>query len=158
MANGSKNRYYVKNAAGGSFEEITQKFNGVAVLMVTGLDSKGKAINIYNEQWINSQTEDYMVTGGSIVRENVDIEITFIVKKKYASSPSSNFSVLSVHDTFVNYMTNTDVWIKSNYLGGKYVHCVCLNEYKPTTIKLDRGDESYMMGTITLHSLTAPSS
>ena len=52
MANGSKNRYYVKNTAGGGFEEITQKFNGVAVLTVTGLDSKGKAINIYNEQWI----------------------------------------------------------------------------------------------------------
>ena len=43
MANNSRGRYYVKNTAGGTFEDITTKFDGVAVLKVTGLDSKGKA-------------------------------------------------------------------------------------------------------------------
>ena len=156
MANNSKERYYVKNTAAGTFEDITTKFDGVAVLKVTGLDSKGKAVNIYTAQWIDSQTEDFHVSGGSIIRENVDLEITFIVRKKYASN-TSGFSVLARHDAFVDYMTSSDVWLKSSYLGGKYAHCVCMKEYKPTTIMLERGDDSYMIGTITLHALSAPS-
>jgi hypothetical protein len=53
-------------------------------------------------------------------------------------------------------MTNSDIWIKSKYCGGKQVHCICLKEYKPSAQKLFRGDNSYMMGTITLHSLDSP--
>lgn len=155
MANDSKGRYYVKNTADGTFEDITTKFDGVAVLKVTGLDSKGKAVNIYTAQWVDSQTEDFLIAGDSIVRENVDLEITFIVRRKYATN-KAGFNVLAKHDAFVEYMTSKDVWLKSSYLGGKYAHCVCLKEYKPTTIDLERGDNSYMMGTITLHTLGAP--
>ena len=159
--NSSKGRFFVKNTSSGSFSDITTLFDGVAVLKMTGLDDKGKPINVYTSQWINSQREDFLITTTDgnghtvIIRENVDIAITFIVRKKYATS-KSGFNVLARHDAFVDYMTNSDVWVKSGYLGNKYVHCVCLKEYKPTTIKLDRGDESYMMGTITLHALEAP--
>ena len=122
---------------------------------------KGKPVNIYTAQWVNSQQEDFMITtfdnqnNPVVIRENVDIDITFIVRKKYAAT-QTNFDVQAVHDSFVDYMTNSDVWIKSGYLGNKYVHCVCLKEYKPTTVKLGRGDNSYIIGTITLHALDAP--
>lgn len=154
--NNSKGRYYVKNSASGSFTDITTLYDGVAVLKMDGLLAKGKPINIYNEQWINSQTEDFMITGSGVIRENVDVDITFIVKKKYATN-QTNFNVQTVHDNFVAYMTNTDVWIKSGYVGNKSAHCVCLKEYKPTMVSLGRGDNSYIMGTITLHCLGAVS-
>lgn len=159
MANNSSGRYYAKNTESGTFQDLTTLFNGVAILKLTGMDSRGKAVNIYTAQWVNSQTEDFMITtldennNPVVVRENVDIDITFIVRQKYATT---TIDVETVHDAFVDYMTNSDVWLKTGYLGNKYVHCVCLKEYKPTTILLERGDNSYMMGTITLHTLSAP--
>jgi hypothetical protein len=163
MANNSSGRYFVKNTSNGVFTDITTLFNGVAVLKLDGMLAKGKPVNIYTAQWIDSQQEDFMITtlNGSgnpvVIRENVDLELTFIVRKKYASS-QQGFNVLSVHDNFVAYMTNSDIWLKSSYVGNKYVHCVCLKEYKPTTVKLERGNDSYIIGTITFHTLDAPTS
>jgi hypothetical protein len=168
--NNSANRYFVKNTLNGSFVDITTQFQGVAVLMLTGMIGKGKPVNIFTQQWIDTQDEDFMITTEVttttngvqtstpvVIRENVDIELTFIVRKKYASANAqSNFNVLTTHDTFVDYMTKSDVWLKSSYVGNKYVHCVCLKEYKPTTVRLERGNDSYIMGTITLHSIDAP--
>ena len=159
--NNSRNKYFVKNTSDGVFQDITTLFDGVAVLKVDGMLAKGKPVNIYTAQWIDSQEEDFLITtldehdNPVVVRENVDIEITFIVRQKYAVGA---INVQSVHDNFVDYMTGSDVWIKSSYLGNKYAHCVCLKEYKPTTVKLDRGDNSYIMGTIVLHALDAPTS
>lgn len=161
MANNSSNRYYAKNTENGTFADITTLFDGVAILKVSGMCSKGKPVNVYTGQWVDSQAEDFMITtldnnnNPVVVRENVDIDLTFIVRKKYAAT-QTNFDVQAVHDSFVDYMTNSDVWIKSGYLGNKYVHCICMKEYKPTTVDLERGDNSYMMGTITLHTLDAP--
>ena len=161
--NNSANRYFVKNALNGSFVDITTQFQGVAVLMLTGMIGKGKPVNIFTQQWIDTQDEDFMITtldehdNPVVIRENVDLELTFIVRRKYASS-QQNFNALSVHDSFIAYMTNSDVWLKSSYVGNKYVHCVCLKEYKPTTVKLERGNDSYIIGTITFHTLDAPTS
>jgi len=161
--NNSKNRYFAKNTESGSYTDITALYDGVAILMMTGLADRGKPVNIYTAQWIDNQTEDFLITtldeegNPIVVRENVDVEVTFIVRKKYATN-KNGFDVLSVHDNFVNFMTNSDVWLKSSYLGNKYVHCVCLKEYKPTTVNLERGDNSYILGTITLHALEAPTS
>lgn len=161
--NNSANRYFVKNTLNGSFSDITTLFNGVAVLKLDGMLAKGKPVNIYTAQWIDSQQEDFMITtldehdNPVVIRENVDLELTFIVRRKYASS-QQNFNALSVHDSFIAYMTNSDVWLKSSYVGNKYVHCVCLKEYKPTTVKLERGNDSYIIGTITFHTLDAPAS
>lgn len=154
--NDSSGRYYVKNTSGGTYQDITTLFDGVAILKMEGMLSQGKPINIYTAQWIDSQVEDFLITtldsnnNPIVIRENVDIDITFIVRQKYAATA---INVLTTHNNFVNYMTNTDVWIKSSYSGNKSAHCVCLKEYKPTTISLERGDKSYMMGTITLHCL-----
>ena len=159
MAQDLKNVYFVKNTVNGNYTDITTLFDGVRVLKIDGFNAKGKPINIYQAQWINSQEEDMLITTTDgqgnpvVIRANVDIEITFVVRQKYAST---TINVLSVHDSFVNYMTNSDVWIKSNYVNNKYVHCVCLKEYKPTITKLQRGGNSWMMGTITLHTLDAP--
>jgi hypothetical protein len=157
--NYSNNRFFVKNTQSGTFQDITTLFNGVAVLKLDGMLAKGEPVNIYTAQWIDSQQEDFMITtlDGSnnpvVVRKNVDLELTFIVRRKYATT---NINVQTVHDNFVDYITGSDVWLKSSYVGNEYAHCVCLKEYNPTTVKLGRGDNSYIMGTITLHCLDAP--
>ena len=157
--NHSSNRFFAKNTESGTFQDITTMFDGVAVLKLDGMLAKGEPVNVYTAQWIDSQQEDFMITtlDGSdnpvVVRKNVDLELTFIVRQKYATG---TIDIQTVHDNFVNYITGSDVWLKSSYVGNKYVHCVCLKEYKPTTVKLGRGDSSYIMGTITLHCLDAP--
>lgn len=155
--------YQVKNTQSGSFANIETMFNGLRILKMDGFLAKGKPVNIYTAQWIDSQEEDFLITTISettnnpvVIRENTDIEITFIIRKKYATNPSVSFDVQSVHDAFISYMTDTDVWVKSSYVNNKYVHCVCLKEYKPTTQKMKRGDKSWIMGTITMHALDAP--
>lgn len=156
--NDSSNRYYVKNTENGTFQDITTMFNGVAVLKISGFLDKGKPVNIYTEQWIDNQEEDFLITtieddAPVVIRENTDLELTFIIRQKYAES---TINLMTVHDNFINYMTGSDVWLKSSYVGNKYVHCVCLKEYKPTEINLERGDKSYIMGTITMHTLNSP--
>ena len=157
--NYSKNRFFVKNTQSGTFQDITTLFNGVAVLKLDGMLAKGEPVNVYTAQWIDSQQEDFMITtlddndNPVVIRKNVDLELTFIVRQKYATG---TIDVQTVHDNFIDYITGSDVWLKSSYVGNKYVHCVCLKEYKPTTVKLGRGDNSYIMGTITLHCLDAP--
>ena len=157
--NYSKNRFFVKNTQSGTFQDITTMFDGVAVLKLDGMLAKGEPVNVYTAQWIDSQQEDFMITtlddndNPVVIRKNVDLELTFIVRQKYATG---TIDVQTVHDNFVDYITGSDVWLKSSYVGNKYVHCVCLKEYKPTTVKLGRGNNSYIMGTITLHCLDAP--
>lgn len=159
--NHSSNRFFAKNTESGTFQDITTMFDGVAVLKLDGMLAKGEPVNVYTAQWIDSQQEDFLITtldssdNPVVVRKNVDLELTFIVRQKYATG---TIDVQTVHDNFVDYITGSDVWLKSSYVGNKYVHCVCLKEYKPTTVKLGRGDNSYIMGTITLHCLDAPTS
>ena len=159
--NNSSNRFFAKNTESGTFQDITTMFDGVAVLKLDGMLAKGEPVNVYTAQWIDSQQEDFMITtlddndNPVVIRKNVDLELTFIIRQKYATG---TIDVQTVHDNFVNYITGSDVWLKSSYVGNKYVHCVCLKEYKPTMVKLGRGDNSYIMGTITLHCLDAPTS
>lgn len=155
--------YKIKNTESGTFVNIETMFNGLRILKMDGFLAKGKPVNIYTAQWIDSQEEDFLITTISettnnpvVIRENTDIEITFIIRKKYATNPSVSFDVQSVHDNFISYMTDSDVWIQSSYVNNKYVHCVCLKEYKPTTQKMQRGEKSWIMGTITMHCLNAP--
>lgn len=159
--NYSKNRFFVKNTQSGTFQDITTLFNGVAVLKLDGMLAKGEPINIFTQQWLSNQKEDFLITtlddndNPVVIRKNVDLELTFIVRQKYATG---TIDVQTVHDNFVDYITGSDVWLKSSYVGNKYVHCVCLKDYKPTTVNLGRGNNSYIMGTITLHCLDAPTS
>lgn len=161
MDNGLKNLYFVKNDKDvADFKDVTELFDGVRILSCTDFCAKGKPINVYSEQWINSQEEDFMITtldslnNPVVIRENIDIDVTFAVRQKYASG---RINVMAQHDAFVSFITDSDVWIKSNVFGGKTAHCVCLKEYKPTITKIRKNnDESFIMGTITLHTLEIP--
>lgn len=159
-------KYFAKNTENGTFADLTTTYKGLRILKVDGFNGKGKPINIYTAQWINHQDEDFLITTLDnnnhpvVIRENVDLEITFIVRKKYATFATTQeanaWDCLTTHDNFISFMTDSDIWLKSAYVNNKYVHCVCLKEYKPTTQKLQRGDDSWIMGTITLHTLEAP--
>ena len=153
MAKKITNKYFVKNTANGSFVDVTTLFDGVDILAVEGFDAKGKALNVYIEQWIDGGT-DFMITSnnGQIVRENVDIKVVFVVGQRYANA---TIDTQTVYDSFVEYMTNTDVWIKSAYVG-KQVHCVSIDKFEPKTIKLHRGGNSYILGEIQLNTLEPP--
>ena len=152
MAQNLSNKYFVKRTAGGSWEDVTTKFAGIKILSIDGMNELGDAQNVYTAQWVNSQVEDYHLTGGSVIRTNVDISVTFVAGQRYGAANTQ-----SAHDAFVNYMCNQgDLYIKSTYTG-KYAHVVCIKGYKPTTQKLHRGSNSYILGTITLHTLDKPS-
>lgn len=153
MAKKITNKYFVKNTANGSFADVTTLFDGVNILAVEGFDAKGKALNVYVEQWIDGGT-DFMITSnnGQIVRENVSIKVVFVVGQRYANS---TIDTQTVYDSFVDYMTNTDVWIKSMYFG-KQVHCVAIDKIEPKTVKLKRGANEYILGEIPLQTLGAP--
>lgn len=145
--------YYIKNTQNGNFRDITALFDGVRVLEVSGVAAKGKAVNVYTAQWMDSETEDFMITtnNGTIIRENVDIQVTFIVHQRYASN---TIDVKTQHDNFVNYLTNKDVWIRTGYQNNVIAHCVCIDGYEPTTMKLQRNSEAnYALGTIKLHCI-----
>lgn len=148
-------KYFLKNTENGNYSDVTTLFDGVNILAVEGFDARGKALNVYVEQWIDGGT-DFMITSddGQIVRENTDITITFIVGQRYANA---TIDTQTVYDSFVDYMTNTDVWIKSSYVG-KQVHCVCIDNVEPTTIKLHRGNNTYILGKIQLKTLETSSS
>lgn len=150
------NEYLVRRGSQ-EFATISSLFGGVRILKITGYSSTGKPVNIYTAQWVDSQTEDYMITTtitdeqtdyDVVIRENVDLDITFIVGDKYGAS-----NVRQQHDAFVAYMTDGALYIKSNYMD-RTMRCVCLKNYEPTTVKLKRPEgKNYMMGTITLHTL-----
>lgn len=153
MNNDLRGAYYIKNTENGNFQDITTLFDGVRVLEVKGVAEKGKAVNVYHEQWIDSDKEDFLITSnnGIIVRENVDIEVTFLVHQRYASD---NIDVKTQHDLFVKYLTDKDVWIRTGYQNNVIAHCVCLDAYEPTTMKLQRNESAnYALGTIKLHCL-----
>lgn len=148
-------KYKIKNTAAGDW---INPQDGVHILAINGFDTRGKTVNVYHEQWVNSQTEDFLITtidqnnNPVVVRENVDLTVVFIVGQRYTNT---TIDVQTQYDTFVDYMTSSDVWIASTYVG-KQVHCMCLDKVEPKTIKLKRGANSYILGEITLHALDKP--
>lgn len=156
MDNNLKNKYFVRRSTTSAWEDVTTMFDGIKVLSISGFNEKGDAQNVYTAQWVNSQTEDYMLTGGSVVRANVDLTMTFVAGTRY--SVNKNVNTQAVYDDFVNYICNNgDFYIRSAYTG-KQAHVVCMKGVKPTDEKLHRGMSSYILATATLHLLGAPSS
>lgn len=150
--NGLSNKYFVRKNETDNWADITALFSGVKILSISGFDELGDSLNVFTQQWIGSQSEDYYLSGETIIRNNVDLSVTFIVGERYGASDTQ-----TVHDAFVSYMCKQgDFYLKSAYVN-KYAHVVCLKSYKPTTQRLHRGRNSYIMGTITLHTLTSPS-
>lgn len=144
-------KYFVRKSSSSAWEDVTTKFSGVKILSIDGFNELGEAKNIYTAQWIDTQEEDYVLAGNSVVRANTDLSVTFIVGNRYGTSNAQ-----ATHDAFINYMCmQGDLYIRSVYVN-KHAHVVCLKSYKPTTQRLHRGANSYILGTITLHMLNAP--
>ena len=160
MANNNlKNVYYIRKSESDNWEDITTKFAGCKVLAIDGFNERGEAVNIYNEQWIDSQQEDFLVAKTDalgnpvVVRKNVDLELTFIVSRRYTDS---NIDEQAVYDSLVSFICdNGDFYIKSAYVN-KQAHVVCVKSFKPTTQKLQRGEKSYILATVSLHCLDNP--
>lgn len=151
-----KQTYFVKKE-GGYWRDVTAITSGVRVLAVEGFFDKGEPVNIYTAQWVNSQTEDFLVAheDNTVIRKNTDIKITFMVHQKFANT-NATIDVATQHDAFVEYLTSGVIWVRSMY-ADKEVKCVCLEKYEPTTVKLKRNPStSFMLGTITLHTLEQP--
>lgn len=153
------NKYFIRKNTTDNWEDITTKFNGVKVLSIDGFNERGEAQNVYNAQWVSETTEDFLVTtkdengNDIIIRSNVDISMTFIVGRRYATS---TIDEQTVYDSFVSYICEKgDFYIKSAYVN-KSAHVICLKSFKPTAQKLHRGEKSYILATITLHCLDVP--
>lgn len=160
MAHRLTGKYYLKNSSDGSYADVTTLFDGVVILSVNGFDARGKALNVYTAQWIDNQTEDFMITtldannNPVVIRENVDITVVFAISQRYANGV---VDTQTMYDTFINYMTASDVWVASKYVG-KQVRCFAMDGAEPKTVKLKRGDNSYILGEIKLHTLSKPTS
>lgn len=155
MANNNlKNKYFFKVAQANPWTDFTTYFTGLKILSVEGFNERGEPVNVYSEQWVNSPTEDFMVASDDdcsvnrVIHKNIDLKMTFICGERYGASDTQ-----TVHDNFISLMCdNGDLYIRSAYTG-KIAHVACLQPYKPTVEKLHRGNNSYIMGTLTLHCL-----
>lgn len=159
--NSSHGRYYIKRNINDTYNDITSLFRGVAILSLDGMNERGDAVNVYNEQWVNEQAEDFLVTKQEtidnvtrdvIIRKNVDLKLTFIIGRRYANRLIDE---QQVYDNFVDYVSNGDFYIKSTY-ANKEAHVICLKGFKPTTTKVQRGFDSHIIATIELHTLDMP--
>ena len=154
MAQDLGNRYFIKRRFGDTWVDITTLFDGIKVLSITGMNEIGEAQNVFTQQWIDSQEEDYLLAGETVVRANVDLTMTFIAGTRYSSNGSVDTQ--TVYNSFVSYVCNDgDFYIKSTYTG-KSAHVVCLKGIKPTTERLHRGSSSYIIATATLHCINQP--
>ena len=152
-------KYFVKNTENADYTDFATLFDGLRILKIDGFTAKGQAKNVYTASWEYDEEEDFAIVMQDdedpvkIIRECTDLDITFIIKGSYATN---TIDAQRQHLAFVDYMTNTDVWVKSAYQNNLEVHCVCMKDYKPTTEKYQRGTNSYVMGTISMHMLEEP--
>ena len=57
---GLTNKYAYRKGTTGSWTEF-ESIAGVRVLSIDGIDERGDAVNVYSEQWVNSETEDFLI-------------------------------------------------------------------------------------------------
>lgn len=154
-------KYHYREGENGSWVDFTTN-SGIRVLAIDGFDERGEAVNVYTAQWIDSDVEDYMcakqetVNGNTrdvIVRKNVDLNLTVIVSRRYTDQAIDE---QSVYDSLVSTLCDRDIYLKSAYTN-KIAHVVCLKSFKPTAVKLHRGNNSYILATIPFHTLEVPS-
>lgn len=148
-------RYYIRKQDA-NYESVSEKFDGVFILKADGMLALGKSKNVYTDKALDEQEEQFaIVPNGNqtrILYENVDITVDFIVS---ASRAKKYINVAQVHEDFIDYMTSSDVYLKSLYTGLE-VRAVCQKAYSPKTVMLNRGTDSYILGSLTLHTLDAP--
>lgn len=148
----------MRKTSSAQWEDVTDKWNGVKILSIGGFNEQGEAINVFRQQWMDG-SEDIEVTeqddqGNDVIRRsNVDINLTFIVARRYASSIIDE---QTVYNSVIAYMCKSgSFYIKSLY-EGMQVQVISLKSVKPTAKKLHRGQNSFIMTTIELHCKEEP--
>lgn len=155
MADKLVDKYFFRRGSG-SATDVTTLFHGLRVLSITGFQEMGDSVNVFTQQWKDSQTEDFLVTtqdddnNDIIIRQNVDIQMTIIISGRYYNN--TDLDVAYVYDELCEYLNGGDFYITSDY-DIKTAHVICLKGFKPTVRKLHRGKNSYIMATIPLHVL-----
>lgn len=156
MTGNLSGKYYVRKSASDTWDDVTTRFTGVKILKVEGLNAQGEAVNVYDEQWIDSALEDFMVTKqvsstDVVVRKNVAVSVTFVAGERYGATDT-----VTAHDTFVDFMCNHgDIYLRSMY-AMKDAHVIATAAYKPTLERLHRGTGAFIMGTLELHCVEPP--
>jgi len=152
-----KNKYFVRLSEEAQWEDVTTKFDGIKILKISGMNAVGEAVNIFTQQWIDSNVEDMMVTtqdnqnNDVVIRQNVDISLTFIAGTRYSANNLTDTQ--ETYDAFKAYICNNGgFYIKSAYTN-KSAYVTCLKGFEPTTEDLHRGINSYILATATLHTL-----
>ena len=144
MAYGLLNKYYIRKSVGDEWQDIAAKWNGVRVLSISGFGEMGDAVNVYNEQWINSQVEDFLVTlqetvenvtRDVIIRKNTNLVMNIIVSRRYSNTAINE---QDMYRTLASWIATTgDFYIRSVYTGEE-AHVICLDSFKPTAQLLNR--------------------
>ena len=118
------------------------------ILSVKGLDSLGAPMNIFTQQWVNSDSMDVYVPD-TVHRETNAVEINFIVWNKY--SPNATASTISSnHDMIIKQFVGLTWWFKSLY-SFRSCQLICQDVYEPTLVHLrPNGELSYITGTLKL--------
>lgn len=160
--NKSSGKYFVKRKSTDEYVDLTAMFNGLAVLSVDGMNEEGDAVNVYHEQWVDEQKEDFLVTkqvtndnvtSDVIIRSNVDLRLTFIISRRYTNEL---IDVQTVYDSFIDYVCKSGSFYIKSLFANKEAQVVCLKSVKPTTQKMNVGYDNYILATIELHSLDKP--
>lgn len=175
MVNDLTGRYFVRRSSNDEegWIDVCKHYNestgeeegmwaGFRILSVSGFGEMGEAVNVYNEQWVNAQEEDFAIAGDSIIRKNTNLVVTFIISNRYVSESQDPIDEQDVFNEAAKWMgVDGDFWIRSEYTG-MVAHVVCLDSIKPTTQKLKRNTgiggrkKNYIIATATLHMLEAP--
>lgn len=162
MSNELSNKYFFRRNESQQWQDVTTLFDGIKILSITGLDDIGDSVNVYVQQWINSQKEDYMCANQDqqgndvVIRKNVDLSLTFVAATRY--SQNKNVDTQTVYNAFIDYVAKKGAfYLKSEYTH-KQAYVVCQKAFKPTNIKLNRGLNSFILATIPLHTLDEPTS
>lgn len=152
------NKYFFKKEANDDWQDFSTAYKGVRVLRIEGLGELGDAVNVYSEQWMESQEEDFLITGssGKIIRKNVDLSMTIIISRRYIDDSLIDFyDEMEMYNTLVDELLSEDFYIHSEYTKLQ-AHVVCNKGFKPTTMDFQRGRKSYILVTIPLHCLDKP--
>ena len=151
------NKYLCKQTASGTYTDINLLFDGVKVLKSDGFFSVGKSKNVYQAQWVNSQTEDFLIAHESdqsrkIIRENVTIELSFAISQKYTET---EIDEEEVYAAMCDYFLNGEVYLRSQY-AGKDVRVIALEGQEPNAIRLKRNNNNFILASWKFHALEKP--
>lgn len=156
--------FFSSTGDSGSWNDFADYFTGLKILKISGFNDIGDAVNIFTQQWTDTQKEDVMVTTKKraqqqrlidwVIRENVDLTVSFIVSERYNPyydpvDPTTHTQHL--YSVFADTFNHVGIFYIYSAYARAYAKVALLKGIKITTEKLNRGKDSYILGTMTLH-------